>query len=254
MAAGYTRAMRGRGLMLWRLGQARAGLVRSPLDRVRSPFPGMDPYLEGRWADVHMALNVYVAEAIQRSLPLALRSRVVNQLMVLDGGTAAADPVVMVVDTTANFRLVTVIELLRAPHKVPGEFHDAYLGRLRRYAAEGVNVVEVDLLRSPRIGMAVSRSTLSPTHRTPYLICVERASDPTRWACYPVPLRHRIRPVPLPLRPGDPDGTLDLQPLLTRAYAAGRHDDIDYRKEPDPPLPEADVAWADTLLRAARRR
>ena len=241
--------------MMWRLGQARAGLGRSPLDRVRSPFPGMDPYLEARWADLHPSLNVYVAEAIQRTLPLALRARVVNQLMVLDDGTAAADPVVMVLDTTANFRLVTVIELLRAAHKVPGEFHNAYLNRLRRYAADGVNVIEVDLLRSPRIGMAVARSDLSPTHRTPYLICTHRATDdPARWGCYPVPLRHRIRPVPLPLRPDDPDGSLDLQPLLTRAYAAGRHDDIDYRKEPDPPLPEADVAWAHELLRLARRR
>ncbi len=234
---------------------ARSGLMRSPLDRVRSPFPGMDPYLEARWADVHPALNVYVSEAIQRSLPLPLRARVVNQLMVLDDGTAAADPVVMVVDTTATFRLVTVIELLRAAHKVPGEFHDAYLARLRRYAAERVNVVEVDLLRSPRIGMAVARSDLSPTFRTPYLICTHRATDdPARWGCYPVPLRRRIAPVPLPLRPGDPDAVLDLQPLLTRAYAAGRHDDIDYRREPVPPLPEADVAWAHELLRLARRR
>ena len=234
---------------------ARAGLMRSPLDRVRSPFPGMDPYLEARWPDVHVALNVYVAEALQRSLPPALRSRVVNQLMVLDDGRAAADPAVYVVDTTAGFSLVTVVELLRADHKVPGPFHDAYLGRLRRYAADRVNVVEVDLLRSPRIGMAVARSALSPSHRTPYLICTHRATDdPARWGCYPVPLRRRVNPVPLPLRPTDPDGTLDLQPLLQRAYAAGRHDDIDYRLEPVPPLPDGDVDWANDLLRRARRR
>ena len=235
--------------------RARPGLMRSPLDRVRSPFPGMDPYLEARWPDVHVALNVYVAETLQRALPPALRSRVVNQLMVLDDGRAAADPVVMVVDTTARFGLVTVVELLRADHKVPGEFHDAYLDRLRRYAAGGVNVVEVDLLRGPRIGMAVARSDLSPSHRTPYLACVHRATDdPARWACYPVPLRRRVPPVPLPLRPADPDGVLDLQPLIARAYAAGRHDDVDYRREPDPPLPEADRAWAHELLRLAGRR
>ena len=184
-----------------------------------------------------------------------MRSRVVNQLMVLDDGRAAADPVVMVVDTADRFRLVTVVELLRADHKVPGFFHDAYLDRLRRYAADRVSVVEVDLLRSPRIGMAVSRANLSPSYRTPYLACVHRATDdPARWGCYPVPLRRRIPPVPLPLRAGDPDGVLDLQPLVARAYAAGRHDDVDYRKEPDPPLGDGDRAWADQLLRAARRR
>ena len=179
--------------------------MRSPLDRVRSPFPGMDPYLEARWPDLHVSVNVYLAEAVQRSLPPALRSRVVEQLMVLDDGRAAADTFVAIVDTTEHFRLVTVVELLRAEHKVPGPYHDAYLDRLRRHAADGVNVVEVDLLRSPRIGMAVARSALSATHRTPYLICTHRGTDdPALWACYPVPLRRRIVPVPLPLRPGDP--------------------------------------------------
>jgi hypothetical protein len=42
---------------------------------VKSPFPGMDPYLEARWSDVHVRLIAYASEAIQSLLPSALRAR-----------------------------------------------------------------------------------------------------------------------------------------------------------------------------------
>jgi hypothetical protein len=42
---------------------------------MKSPFPGMDPYLETRWSDVHTKLVAYLAEAIQSQLPRTLRAR-----------------------------------------------------------------------------------------------------------------------------------------------------------------------------------
>lgn len=42
---------------------------------MRSPFPGMDPYLEARWSDIHSTLITLVKEAIQPLLPHALRAR-----------------------------------------------------------------------------------------------------------------------------------------------------------------------------------
>jgi hypothetical protein len=69
-----------------------------------------------------------------------------------------------------------------------------------------------------------------------------------------MPLRHALPQIPVPLRENESDVMLDLQVLLERIYAAGGHDDIDYRAAPDPPLDTADAAWADDLLRAAGRR
>ncbi len=244
--------MRGRNLAMI-LGLRPFRPPASPLDGVRSPFPGMDPYLESRWPAVHVPLAAYVVEQVQRSLPLALRARV-REHVVSGHAVPYVDPLVVVVDTTDNFKLVTVVEVLQAPHKVPGDVHDEYRRRLRQYDEQGVNVVEIDLLRGPRIGMPVSRSELSPAKRTPYLICQRRATQLDRWACYAVPLRQPIPRVPLPLRPGDADGVLDLQPLVTRAYAAGRHDDLSYQRDPDPPLAADDARWADLLLRSAGRR
>ena len=40
-----------------------------------SPFPGMDPYLESRWSDVHVKLIGFIGEALQPLLPPALRAR-----------------------------------------------------------------------------------------------------------------------------------------------------------------------------------
>ncbi|HZK82825.1 MAG TPA: DUF4058 family protein [Humisphaera sp.] len=47
----------------------------------RSPFPGMDPYLEQRWSDVHVKLIGFVGEAIQPLLPRALRARAEERIL-----------------------------------------------------------------------------------------------------------------------------------------------------------------------------
>lgn len=41
-----------------------------------SPFPGMDPYLEEHWRDIHASLIIYSRDALQGVLPDALRARV----------------------------------------------------------------------------------------------------------------------------------------------------------------------------------
>jgi hypothetical protein len=49
---------------------------------MRSPFPGMDPYLEQFWGDVHSRLIVYSSDAIQKHLPGDLRARVDERVYV----------------------------------------------------------------------------------------------------------------------------------------------------------------------------
>ncbi len=47
-----------------------------------SPFPGMDPYLEAHWGDVHSALVIYSRDAVQARLPRDLRARVEERVYV----------------------------------------------------------------------------------------------------------------------------------------------------------------------------
>ena len=50
-----------------------------------SPFPGMDPYLERFWRDVHARLIIYAADQLQGNLPSDLRARVEDRVVVEPG-------------------------------------------------------------------------------------------------------------------------------------------------------------------------
>lgn len=65
-----------------------------------SPFPGMDPYLEAHWGDVHQRLIIYSADHIQRHLPADLRARVEERVFVEtpEGGGRSVYPDVRVVE------------------------------------------------------------------------------------------------------------------------------------------------------------
>ncbi|MEX2169865.1 MAG: DUF4058 family protein [Pirellulales bacterium] len=49
---------------------------------MRSPFPGMDPYLEAHWGDVHTRLIIYASDQLQSKLPEELRARVEERVFV----------------------------------------------------------------------------------------------------------------------------------------------------------------------------
>jgi hypothetical protein len=265
-----------------------------------SPFPGVDPYLQRRWSDIHSTVVPAIKESLQPHLPPGLKARSEERVVltrddrrfadyrtdvaavsvpagdrrrpdaapagastaVLDRPPVVAefytepeiDTFVQIIDTTAGGRVVTAIELLSPKNKAAGDASRDYQRQVRDYAAAGVNLVEIDLIRGPRTRLRVRRDDLPPDQRTPYLICVRRGAHPARWECYPIGLRERVPRVPVPLRDGDADVVLDLQPLLDRAYVAGGHDDIDYAVPPQPRLSPVDEAWADALLRSAGLR
>ena len=47
-----------------------------------SPFPGMDPYLEAHWGDIHQRLVIYASDELQSHLPSDLRARVEERVFV----------------------------------------------------------------------------------------------------------------------------------------------------------------------------
>lgn len=49
---------------------------------MKSPFPGMDPFLERHWGDVHHSLIQYTRDALQPNLPDDLRARVEERVFV----------------------------------------------------------------------------------------------------------------------------------------------------------------------------
>jgi len=184
-----------------------------------------------------------------------------------EGGVAVAAPLVVhvesepftqgrieIIDVSSGRRVITVIELLSPANKTPGEGQDLYLKKQRETLEARVSLVEIDFTRSGKRVMVLPPHRVPPSHRTLYQVCVRRGYRPSHVEVYRVPLQEPLPAIGIPLREKDQDVILELQPLITQAYLNGRHDDIDYRADPDPPLDGADAAWADELLRSQGRR
>jgi hypothetical protein len=252
-----------------------------------SPFPGMDPYLEASWGDVHSSLVIYARDALQKVLPSSLRARVerrvvqrtdeeisilIPDVQVVErredpyrssepGATAVAEPLILDVeieplhekyieirDVSSGNKVVTHVEFLSPTNKIPGESRDKYQTKQRDVCKSDVNLVEVDLVRTGKHVAAVPLVLIPPERRTPYLVCVRRATARSKAEVYPVPLDRPLPAIKIPLRPTDPDVVLALQPLIEQCYA-GYEGDVDYNQTPVPPLTGPDAEWADALLR-----
>ncbi len=260
-----------------------------------SPFPGMDPYLEMHWPDVHQSLVTGARNAIQLQLTGPLRARVGERLVVeedfdpvrsiyldvrvfehgLPGqavavaveGVALAEPLVIrreseevrqtfvqIIDVSSGGRLVTVIEFLSPSNKLPGDGQRKYRQKQQEVLAADINLVEVDLTRAGDRQTVYPPSNLPRDHQTTYLACVFRGFGFDQYEIYRIPLSERLPAIRIPLRRGDPDIVLDLQPLVDAAYRDGRYDDIDYARPCIPPLQQDEVAWAESILKEAGKR
>lgn len=57
---------------------------------LKSPFPGMDPFLESRWPEVRASLIVYARNQINPQLPSDLQANIEENLAVHEGDTASS--------------------------------------------------------------------------------------------------------------------------------------------------------------------
>src|SRR5881396_2152160 len=105
-----------------------------------SPFPGMDPYLEGElWTTVHFSLSADIV----RQLAPQLRPR----YLVLPADIPTPIPHVTIeIRDTAHRQLVTAIEVL-SPTNKRGDGRQEYLAKRRRILLSTAHLLEIDLLR-----------------------------------------------------------------------------------------------------------
>jgi Protein of unknown function (DUF4058) len=254
-----------------------------------SPFPGMDPWLENpaRWPDFHLRLIAtlgdmlmskvrprYVVRADERiymSEDEGEESAILPDLAVLERpgqpprapvpGQRMAPvvvPTVMAIERRERFltirvpgapedeAVVTVIEILSPTNKrgESAEGRKAYLAKRRSVLMSPAHLVEIDLLRAgQRVPMA------RPLPAASYYVIVSREERRPRCDVFPIGQRDRLPVVPFPLK-GDEFVELDLQELLSSVYERAGYDlDLDYGRDPIPPLDPEEAEWSRAVLR-----
>ncbi len=253
-----------------------------------SPFPGMDPYLEGDdWTSFH----THFATEIARQLTPRLRPKYValpeKRFDVVDqsgiaiesiypdvgvtdvasssldtiGQAVALAPCVLqtVMDERAPHtwieirdvvgrRLVTTIEIL-SPSNKRGAGREEYLDKRRNLLRGSAHLIEIDLLRRGR--RLPMKDPLPPGS---YYVFVSRADQRPMLEVWPIALDHPLPSIPVPLLPGDGDVTLDLQAAFQNVYDLCGFDLVlDYTAAPAVPLQQAQAVWVAERLRAANK-
>eukprot|EP01137_Pigoraptor_chileana_P026724 Opistho-2@8444 len=105
-------------------------------------------------------------------------------------------------------RVVTVVELLSPSNKEYGtEDRARYLEKRTEYLGTGTSLVEIDLLRvGDRVPMGRPKGFPAD-----YYLLVSRASEFPKAAIWGFTVRDPIPVLPVPLKTGDPDVTIDLR-------------------------------------------
>ncbi len=260
---------------------------------MKSAFPGVDPYLEQYWGDIHTSLMVYIRDQLTDQLPIDLQARVEESVSVdLDESprwiypdiTAVERPVALsssaavavanaviteptiiplpnekptqrhieIVDLNSGNRVVTAIELLSPANKQEEAGRCAYRRKQREYIEAGVNLVEIDLIRTGSFIVAAPEGRIPWDMRTHFIICIRRAYRPEQAEIISVALEQPVPNFRLPLRQTDADAVLRLQPLLDDCYLRGRYASIDYSQPSRPKLDDKLAAWAMELTRARK--
>lgn len=208
---------------------------------MRSPFPGMNPYLEHLelWSSVHSRLIVAIADALADILSQDYRIEIEKRTYWHEEITERY----LEVREVKTGKAITAIEILSPKNKKTGEGKEAYLRKRRRILQTQTHLIEIDLLRT--------NSTFL-YHHTPvsdYHILISRSQDRPSADLYNFSVRDRIPDIPIPLRPNEVEPILDLQTILQQIYQRGRYDmAIDYAQQPEPTLNEVDLIWAKELV------
>jgi hypothetical protein len=256
-----------------------------------SPYPGMDPYLEGStWMNFHGQLCAEIA----RQLGPKLRPRYLARLTERFFTDISVDPDISKQPIYPDIGLVEPgislggsegLGIATAPVRVATEMPESILhfsleirDRQERRLVTSIEVLSPSNKRGEgrqeylakrrrvllgtahlveidllRKGQRVPMKELLPS--APYYVYVGRSETRPDTDVWPVLLDRPLPAVPIPLLAEDPDVMLDLQLALTTVYDLSDYDlELDYSRPPDVPLSPKEADWSDSHLRTVGLR
>jgi hypothetical protein len=254
---------------------------------MKSPFPGMDPFLEepARWSSVHTrlinALSDQLAEQIAPHFFVEIEQRVyittpddparrpIIPDVYVTTGQKTGQPLSATAGTIAEPTLIEPIYDL--------EMRDRYIEILDAQNHEVITTLEILSPFNKRRGTPGHEAFLnkrktvlaSKVHwleidllragerppevsdRSDYYALLKRGEITGPFAVWFIDLREPLPVIAVPLRPPFADVPLDLQAAFDLIYARAHYaDSLDYdRAIPAPPLPPADERWVREQVR-----
>lgn len=241
---------------------------------MKSPFPGMDPYLEGYlWPDVHNRLAAVISEllapqiapkyvarlelyTVDDSSPetevgimypdveILKRSNLLREPDVAYGSrTTITEPTVIIPDNKAIHLNIPVVEIRDvAKNRLITAIEILSPVNKRKPGLEPYQEKRMDLHRSGVHLLEIDllrRGTRPFVHpslpQSDYLVTLMRAGT-RRTEAWAFGVNEELPVLPVPLVAPDPDAKLDLKQALDLIYERGLyHLSIDYQKDPPPP-------------------
>ena len=258
---------------------------------MRSPFPGMDPYLErpGIWETFHGTLATMFMGVLNRQIRPKYIAQIdlqiyFHELSAEERRSAWPD---VAVSKRGVSRSTAVVERLREPPaivRLPAvelrkqrvvKIFDKIDGKLITaiellsptnkdpkdgfeqycFKREQYRAGHVNLVEIDLLRRGKRMPAEEPLPPAAYYVFVCRTERRDRAEVWPIQLRDRLPTIPIPLGDDDPDARLDLQPLRDRVFeeAGWLAEDL-YEWKLSPPLRGDDVAWAEQVLARAKAK
>jgi hypothetical protein len=256
-----------------------------------SPFPGVDPFLEGQrvWHDFHQTFVVTWREILMRRLPTNYVARVEERVYLdrgidEDGGVQRRVPDVLVDQrgrkgTSREPSGAVTIEPHVLKHIIGDPIREAYIEVVRRGDNSLVAVLELlspanktgegrgeylvkrDQLLHQRVHV-VEVDLLLRGPRMPFreplpaghfFAMISRADRRPDCEIYPWTIRDPLPAIPIPLEAPDADVVIDLQHVFTTTFDRGPFDQLVRYDEPVGIAMDDDMRkWVDERLRPLR--
>ena len=256
---------------------------------MKSPFPGMDPYLEdqGRWPDFHGRVITYGCDVVSQALPDDYVAQMGEEVRVVswqEGHDRLMRPDVAIVrhDRSSGPEpggggMVATLEPMAIPFAAAiDEVRDTWI-EIRRLPDERL-VTAIEILSPTNKGSSglneyldkryrlrtqgvnlVEIDLLIAGRRLPmakplppghFFAIISRASKSEIGDVYAWSMQRPLPKIPIPLEDPDPDVFLDLAEVFALAYQRGRYARlINYDRPLDLPLHPQDKEWAEQVAR-----
>lgn len=251
-----------------------------------SPFPGMDPYIEGqRWDDFHSDLVPVMRELLipqvrprytvsveryvflvyedeERSVEhYAPDASVVHSGDLPESGGAGSvailEPHVLTLPMPSDIRQKFLVIRSRERHEVAAliELLSPWNKRAgdgqTEYLQKRANYLrtETHIIEIDLLRGGTRLPMIEPLPSGDFFAFIGRWQRRPKVDVFAWTLRDCLPKIPIPLKEGDDDVWLDLQEALNRTYDRGGYDyALDYGQEPSPPLTPDARTWARSLV------